>query len=222
MKNQFLYAITLLVSGFAQAFTRITGVKTDFALYSNETGLNGFSGNSAGRMVIGPGAVYLGYDTAQSRLFGATRGGSSFDPGVSYRDINADLPRSMMKGLRLIDDVKPMIKTNSLEVSKANLLAMFPGLRSAAGIAPLASFDILTLDKIISSDYISSVALVGEINGAANPVVFVLKNVLAKIEGEIKLANKDETVVNVTFEAFHDPAAPTVAPFEIRWPILAV
>lgn len=123
---------------------------------------NGFTANSAKRLVLGPGAVYLNYGDGTERLLGATRGGTEFDPGITYRKIAVDLPRENVKGLSLVDDVKPMIKAKLLEMSAANLLVLIPGLRSAVGSGITAGFNVLTLTEVADTDYISNVAVVGE------------------------------------------------------------
>src|SRR5690625_6177012 len=94
---------------------------------------SGFRADSYKKIVVGPGAVMLNYGLPGERLLGATRGGNTFNPGVTYRDIEADKAYGMVKGLRLIDDIQPQIVSNLLELGADNLKIAIPGLRTYAG-----------------------------------------------------------------------------------------
>lgn len=97
--------------------------------------LSGFRADSYKNIIVGPGAVVLNYGTVNERLLGATRGGNQFNPGITYRDIEADKAYGMVRGLRLIDDIQPQIVSNLLELSPENLKVAIPGLRTVAGTA---------------------------------------------------------------------------------------
>ncbi|HPD07445.1 MAG TPA: hypothetical protein PLC08_06250 [Candidatus Bipolaricaulis sp.] len=98
------------------------------------TGLNA---DTFKRLVVGPGAVYLDYDLGTERLLGATRGGNTFEPGVTIRDVEVDGVKGKVRGGRIIDRVEPVLRCNMIEFSVANLLAAIPGLvqESVSGTA---------------------------------------------------------------------------------------
>ena len=179
--------------------------------------LNGFGPSSANRLLFGPGAVRINYGIAGERLLGATRGGSEFNPGVKQREIQGDFPYGNLKGFRVLDEVMPSLTVNLMEISKANLLIAIPGLRETT----VGAYAILKPDDIISTDYITNIALLATISGSAEPVICIVKNALANGEISLKLDNKSEAVLSITFNGHFDPAALTDYPFEWRFPTSA-
>jgi len=88
----------------------------------------GFNAETWKRLVVGPGAVYLDYGLASERLLGATRGGNTFEPGVTIRQVEVDGVKGKVRGGQIIDRVEPVLRCNMLEFSVANLRAAIPGL----------------------------------------------------------------------------------------------
>lgn len=84
---------------------------------------------TADNMIIGAGNIFLNLGLPNERLLGATRGGSTFNPGVSTRDIEVDSLFTMNKGLRALDDMQPKISTTLLEMTFENFLLAIPGAR---------------------------------------------------------------------------------------------
>lgn len=282
----------------------------------------GFNADTFKRLIVGPGAVYLDYGLATERLLGATRGGNTFEPGVTLRDVEVDGVKGRIKGGRIIDRVEPVLRCNLIEFSVDNLLAAIPGLKSTPvvgtaqgeeweinlgtasggtfklgnsttwgrdmswdssaddvklelerlyGIGKVASvtkvgsvytvlFDIsaratglradfdsltypgdpdatltrtqeydpgdsytqLTLEEIASSTYFANAALVGRVSGTNQPVVIILKNVLAGGGFSMAFAANGEMVSELRLEGHFEPPAEgeydPEFPFELRWP----
>ena len=133
---------------------------------------------------------------------------------MKYRTVEGDFPYGNLKNFKLLDEVAPTLTVNLMELTKANLMAAIPTLRetSAGGYA------ILKPDDVLSTDYITNVALLGTLSGTNDPVICILKNVMSSGEVSLKLDNKNETVLSITFVGHYDPAALSDHPFEIRWP----
>lgn len=188
---------------------------------------SGFTANTPSNLLLGPGAVYVDYGEVTERLLGATDGGNSFNLGVTYRDIEVDKPFGIVKGLRLTDDIQPTITTNLKEVSLENLQAIFPGMKAGT---PDTTHTPLTLGMMDDTHYLTNVALVGTIAGKDDPVVIVLKNAIANVDGEISLNQDDEATMTVTFTGTFAAAdveaymagtkeLEEISPVEIRFPL---
>ncbi len=204
----------------------------------NTTPVSGFRADGFNEVALGPGAVYLNYGITGTgpgtqRLFGLTRGGNSFNPGVSFRDIDFDKPFTGIKGLRVIDDVIPTITSNVMQLGTENLQRMLPGLVEIPYVAvtgePAPTHTIWRLRQLQDADYIQNVAIVGSVLGGNVPFIGIIYNALAGGELEISLENKSESVVGVTFTGYFSAidlealalgskTLEEVVPFAIRWP----
>lgn len=204
--------------------------------------LSGFTANSAKNLVLGPGLVYINYGLTGERILGMTNGGNSFNPGITFRDIESDRQFMGVKGLRILDELNPTITTNLMELSVANLKAVVPGLvevpwttaeTSATGGNPtLVNWTRLRMGTLADSHYFANVALVATHTGSNYPVICILNNAIADGEIEISLENKSEVTTEVTFTGTFTPASletlakgtatlESISPFEVRWPVAA-
>ncbi len=284
----------------------------------------GFNADTFKRLIVGPGAVYLNYGLDGERLLGATRGGNTFEPGVTIRDVEVDGVKGKIRGGRIIDRVEPVLVCNMLEFSVSNLLAAIPGLvgeavtgtaqgeqwsldvgsatggtyklgdgkgnwsqgltltatnanikyelerlfgigsvtsvtgevggpftilfalsAKATGLVadfsaltfgaepdatltktkaydPGDSYTKLTLAEISDTAYFENCALVGRVTGSDQPVVVILKNVLAGGGFTMAFAANGEMVSELRLEGHFEPPAEgeydPEFPFELRWP----
>lgn len=112
--------------------------------------LDGFTANTADALLLGPGALYKDLFLPTQRKLGATRGGSTFNPGVTTRNIEVDSLYEMQKGLTLVENIKPMIQTNLLELTYQNLLLTIPGAKE--GVLPGDSFDFVQEETLAAGD----------------------------------------------------------------------
>lgn len=88
---------------------------------------------------------------------------------------------------------------------------------------------ILRINPLADSHYFANVALLGTAKGKNKPVVIVIKNALASVEGDTSLEQDDEATLQVTFTGTFASAdiesylagtveLPDIAPVEVRWP----
>jgi hypothetical protein len=179
--------------------------------------INGLNAQTAQRLLIGPGAVYLNYGLGGQELLGATRGGCEYNPGIKLRTVAVDAPNGdNIKGLKRLSEVKPMIKLKSLEFSLETMRRFGQFTATVNGVN-----DVLVPREVAGTDYWTNVAVVGTISGSTDPVILLINNALANPETiNIKLAQQDEVVIDVEFMGHWDPAAMTVPPVEIRIPTI--
>lgn len=199
--------------------------------------ISGFTATSAENLWLGPGAVFADYGLTSERPLGMTNGGTSFNPGVTYRDIESDRLFTSVKGLRVIDEVNPTITANLMEMSVENLKTILPGLievpyttEEITETPSLANYTRLKLGDLTEDSYLSNIAVVARTIGNERPVICIVHNALPSGEIEISLENKSEATVEVTFSGNFLPAdlealadgsktLDDVVPFEVRYPV---
>lgn len=168
----------------------------------------GFTNNSTNHFIVDAGAVYLNVEFNETTgeftgdLLGATSGGNEFVVNQEVREIEVDGLKGRGKGLQAVTFMNPDLTVNLKELSAKNLATVIAGGKVAEGNE---FYDVLTSKgKIEDSDYIDSVALVGNVTGSDKPIVIVLYNVLS-IEGlEMSFEDDNEVVVPVTFGGHYD------------------
>lgn len=168
----------------------------------------GFTNGSTNHFIVDAGAVYLNVefndDTGEftGDLLGATSGGNEFVVNQEVREIEVDGLKGRGKGLQAVTFMNPDLTVNLKELSAKNLATIIAGGEVREGNE---FYDVLTSKgKIEDSDYIDSVALVGNVTGSDKPIVIVLYNVLS-IEGlEMSFEDDNEVVVPVTFGGHYD------------------
>jgi len=82
------------------------------------------------RLLVESGAVWLNYGTPQETKLGATRGGNVFEPGITVREIEVDGAPGPVKGLRRVERIAPVLRTNLVEFGHENLKRALPGMYS--------------------------------------------------------------------------------------------
>jgi len=174
------------------------------------------------RFLIDAGAVYLNYGEVDERLLGATRGGNSFVVEQDVKEIEMDGTKGPVKGARRIIESRAKITANLLEITAENLKVALAGSQKTDYPSSVAkTHDKITRStEITDSDYIKNVALVGDVIGASNPFIGIIKNALAVENMELTTEPREEGVLEVTFEAHFDPEALEEEPWEIRMPII--
>lgn len=168
----------------------------------------GFTNNSTNHFIVDAGAVYLNVEFDEltgeftGDLLGATSGGNEFVVNQEVREIEVDGLKGRGKGLQAVTFMNPDLTVNLKELSAKNLATVIAGGEIREGNE---FYDVLTSKgKIEDSDYIDSVALVGNVTGSDKPIVIVLYNVLS-IEGlEMSFEDDNEVVVPVTFGGHYD------------------
>lgn len=172
----------------------------------------GFTNNSTNHFIVDAGAVYLNVEFDETTgeftgdLLGATSGGNEFVVNQEVREIEVDGLKGRGKGLQAVTFMNPDLTVNLKELSAKNLATVIAGGTINADEEETNEFyNVLTSKgKIEDSDYIDSVALVGNVTGSSKPIVIVLYNVLS-IEGlEMSFEDDNEVVVPVTFGGHYD------------------
>jgi len=189
---------------------------------------HGITVETVKNVVIDSGAVVLDYGLGTEVNLGATRGNNTFVVEQDIKLIEVDGARGPMKGHRRIINVRAMITANFIQLSTDILKKALPGSVSVSLPAPGATktHDSITRALDIESglageagdDYLTNVAIVGEVSGTSNPVVCILSNVIADGNLEMNFVEKDEMVLSVQFTAHFSPSTPDTEPWNIRYP----
>jgi hypothetical protein len=181
--------------------------------------VRGISPNTFERLIIDSGAIYKNFvDKSHLGTFvGATRGGNVFKVETEIRTMPIDGALGAVKGADRITGVVATINANFLEITKELLALSQPG----ADIDAIGStHNKISRDRdIANSDYISSLAIVGNVSGSGEPVICVIKNALSDGKLDVSFVDKEEGAPTVTFMAHFSVDDLLTEPWEIHWPI---
>lgn len=76
----------------------------------------------------------------------------------------------------------------------------------------------ITGGDIADADYITNVAIVGNVSGKTNPIICIIDNVLADAGFSLALAPRDEAVPVIVFTGHYLPDDLDTEPWRVRWP----
>ncbi|MEG0694161.1 MAG: hypothetical protein RR440_00300 [Erysipelotrichaceae bacterium] len=169
----------------------------------------------ASRLIIDAGAVYLNakYDETNDEFIegvplGVTFGENQFLLEMELRDVEANGVKGSIKGGKLVESMKPQLKLNLKELTAKNLQMSIAG--SKLDTTTSQKWDIIkSVGCIPLADYIDSVALVGRVGATCDsghsgqPVIIVLENVLNTEPFSVKMTDKNEVVLPISFEAHY-------------------
>ena len=111
---------------------------------------HGVSADSADRLLVDAGAVYLNfYDVDYpGTLLGATRGGNTFELTRTIRRIEADGMRGPVKGFRRIEEVLAKLTVNLLEMTAENVRRALVGATYISGTTQVTDEAVGTGDGV--------------------------------------------------------------------------
>jgi hypothetical protein len=181
----------------------------------------GISHDTYKRLMIDSGAVYKNFVNASNlgTLIGATRGGNVFKVESDIREMPVDGAHGPVKGSKRLLGVKASIEANFIELTKEIIQFGLPG---SDLDAVSTTHNKATRDReITGSDYISSIAIVGNVTGSTNYVICVIKNAMSDGKFDMSFKDKEEGVIKANFEAHFDVDDLTTEPWEIHWPVIS-
>lgn len=186
------------------------------ARYHGITGTSTFD-----RILVDSGQIRLNYVDAASpgTLIGATKGGSVFSLEREIKDLGIDGQKGVTKGARRVTKVGAKLTCNFISLSSDIIRMAIPG--SSETNHPLVSpthREIKAALDIALSDYLSSIAILGEVMGSTVPIIIILKNCLCDGNFELSFSDGEESVLPVQFTAHFDPTAMDTEPYTIRYP----
>lgn len=186
---------------------------------------NGITDDTYKRFLVDAGAVYLGFVSPSNlgTLLCATRGGNSFTVETDVKDMAVDGAPGRVKGSQRITKSNASMKIKAIEITTAIIKLGLAGSTSADFPAVTPTHDQITRALTIAlTDYKTNIALVGEVAGQTEPMIFIIKNVLSAGGIEIGATDGEEASIDITLNAHYDPAALDEEPWEILRPKEAV
>jgi hypothetical protein len=188
----------------------------------NTTGL---TETSTQNFVVDAGAVYLNLGETGERLLGATQGGSTFSIEQDVKVIDIDGTRGNTKGARRIITSNAGLKVSMLEMTTANLLLAITGASATNWTDPTTvgatapTHDQIRRTRNLSElDYLTNIALVGKVSGTDQNIICMLYNALNDNKLEMKMEDKNEMTLEITFSAHYDPADVMTEPWALYFP----
>jgi hypothetical protein len=195
-------------------------------------GLSGVGTNTNKHFLLDAGVAYANIDitaleTAGTNAFanaiaatgaislGATRGGSSFNPGRTLREIPVDGSIGPIKGFIRRQESRPALTLNLIEMTLGNLQRAIAG----SATSTTGSFSRIVGGAIADTSYLNNVAIATTLTGSAGlPLVIVVRNPIVMEAPEVSFADEDETVIAVTFTGTVLSSAPNTEVFAIYHP----
>lgn len=190
---------------------------------------SGLTSTSTQNFIIDAGAVYINLGETSERLLGATQGGSTFSIEQDVKVIAIDGTRGNTKGARRVITSNAGLKVGLLEMTTQNLMLAVTGSSATdytdtsviGGGTPATAptHDQIRRTRNLSDlDYVTNIALVGKVSGTDQNVIFMLYNAMSDTKLEMKLDDKNEMVLEVTFTAHYDPTDVMTEPWAIFYP----
>ena len=194
-------------------------------------GRSGLSTLTAGHTVLDAGEVWFnigktelettGWAAATSAVgavrVGGTRGGNSFSPGRTIREMPVDGAIGPVRGFARRASSRPALTVNMLELTVENLeVAIAAATTSTTG--GTTNLTKLVGDEITDGKYITNVAIATTIKGETEPVVILIENALVLEAPEFSFADEDEMVLSVTFVGHTLSSDPNVEAFSVYHP----
>jgi hypothetical protein len=177
------------------------------------TAKNGIQAKTHERILMGPGAVYIG--VAGTQLLGATSGGNVLEINRTFMDIRPDGARGKTKGYRILKSVEAILTVRLMEVTEQIINYALAGSSLAA--------HVITGGEIVADTYIDKITIAAEVKGVtpdseANAVKVELTNCLVEGPLTINLPENDEVKnIELKFHAHFDPSALTTEPWSIAF-----
>jgi hypothetical protein len=137
--------------------------------------------------------------------------------------MDADGVPGAINAMTRIINVEVILTARMLELSAENLLLAFPGAtNTAAPIVPPATASvhqsIRRARNIQAADFLKNVAIVGTIQGKAEPIVCIVYNAMQSDNVELGTSDDDESVIELNFRGHFDLSNLDLEPWEIRYP----
>lgn len=187
---------------------------------------SGYTAETPKSLLLDAGAFfknfYVGTDTFESavtagKLLGATQGGGTFSAIPTIRPIQLDGVKGAAKGLEVIDEWVVTLTSNVKEVKKATIQAALAAFTIDTSTS--SDYDIITADNEIAlTDYIDNITWVGKLSGTNDPVMIQVYNALNTSGLTLKVADKAEAVLALTFTGHYVDTNLDVPPFAIYYP----
>ena len=192
-------------------------------------GRSGLSALTADNTVLDAGEVWFNIDKAAleandwdaavigATRVGGTRGGNSFSPGRTIREMPVDGVIGPAKGFNRRASSRPALTVNMLELTVENLETAIAGATATTtgGTTNLTKF---VGDEVTDGKYINNVAIATTIKGETEPVVILIENALVLEAPEFSFTDEDEMVLTVTFVGHTLSSDPNVEAFAVYHP----
>lgn len=197
------------------------------ALFKN---YSGFTENTSKNLLLDAGAFFKNFDVKNDtfatavtakKLLGATKGGGEFNAKPTVRAIEVDGVKGEAKGLKVVDDWAVSIKASVIEVTSDVIVAAL-GMATSATASEKTGYNKITGNSSIAdTDYIDNITWVGTLTGSEDPVIIQVYNALSTEGLSLKVEQKNNATVELSFVGHYDPAALDTPPFAIFTPVVA-
>lgn len=173
--------------------------------------LNGYSTTVPDEILLNPAVLYVG-----TTVWGVTRGGVQWDPGITHRDVPFDGKRSPVKGLVGIETYAPKMTFTVLQLgTAAEVQRLHPGATTATSTDTKITTVITPKDAgdlFADGDYLTDVRAIWELGDGTYFAIYLPSAYCSK--PAINGADTGEGEIPVELSAVSASTAVTAAPFK--------
>lgn len=188
---------------------------------------NGFSSQTSQNLLLDSGAFFVNFDvhndtyeTAQSKLIGATCGGGAFEAKPTIRDVKVDGVKGKAKGLQILNNWTVTMSAKLLEFKKETFQRALTASQVTDDTINGKSYNkIQAKNQIELNDYIDNITWLGTISGSNEPVIIQIFNVLDLDGLKIDAKDNSDIVAELKFTGTYDTDELDVPPFIIYYPV---
>lgn len=180
---------------------------------------SGITSTTSDNLFIGPGAIYKGFTDMDNlgTLLGATKGGNKITIKKDWHNAEIDGALGPLKGAKWMIGCEVEAETNLLELTLENIKLTLAG--CLVDTTTSTTHNIVHQEGTISPGDYETFAIVGELVGKDEPIIFVVKDAIATDPYETSTGNgKDDVVLKLKLIGHYDPDNPTKLPYEIYYP----
>lgn len=187
----------------------------------------GYTEKTMEKLILDAGAWYKNFkvgedtfETASSKLLGATQDGGKFEAKAEFYTIPVDGIKGNAKGLNRIKSWNVTLGASVLDVDATTI-------KLALGAADIdtttdTDYDIITgRSDVENGDYLDNLTWVGTLSGSEKPVIIQIENALNLDGMSVDFKDGAQSKLAMTFTAHYGSATgedSTVPPFKIYYP----
>lgn len=185
--------------------------------------ISGLNEKTPQNLLLDSGAFYKNFEvgtdtfeTAASKLLGATKGGGSFKAVPSLRQVEVDGVRGAVKGLNILDSWEVMIGAKIVEITPDNLVTTLGLASKTTGTDNEIDYEVIQGKQCIEdTDYINNITWIGTLSGSQKPVIIQIFNAMNTKGLELSFEDKGEGLLETEFVGHYDFKNIQLVPFKI-------
>lgn len=190
---------------------------------------SGINENTPKNLLLDTGAFFVNFDittdsyeTAKSKLLGATSGGGKFEFKVNFREPSVDGKKGAVKGLKFIESWEISMGASMIEFKKEVFEHALGASKATATTVNTKNYTKIEGKNVLEdSDYLDNITWVGTLSGSEEPVIIQVFNALNGEGLSFEPKDNDDVVCELNFIGHSTTQDLDTPPFAIYYPTVA-